>query len=51
VAAVARQYGGALQISSSGVPGEGTCARLSLPAGGAGPADAWADAEPAEIRI
>jgi signal transduction histidine kinase len=30
VTAVARQYGGELQISSSGVPGEGTQARLSL---------------------
>ena len=30
VTAVARQYGGKLQISSSGVPGEGTQARLLL---------------------
>ena len=30
VTAVAHQYGGELQISSSGVPGEGTHARLSL---------------------
>ena len=33
VTAVAHQYGGELQMSSSGVPGEGTQARLSLAAG------------------
>jgi signal transduction histidine kinase len=43
VTAVARQYGGELQISSSGVPGEGTRARLLLVG--------CADAAPAEVRI
>ncbi|MEI7646405.1 MAG: HAMP domain-containing sensor histidine kinase [Chloroflexales bacterium] len=43
VTAVARQYGGGLQIRSSGVPGEGTQAQLSL----AG----CAYVDPAEVRI
>ncbi|NNJ13209.1 HAMP domain-containing protein [Chloroflexales bacterium ZM16-3] len=48
VAAVARQYGGTLLISSSGVPGEGTCARLSIPARAD---ELWANAAPIEIRL
>jgi signal transduction histidine kinase len=43
VTAVARQYGGELQIRSSGVFGEGTQARLRL--------EGCADMAPAEVRI
>jgi signal transduction histidine kinase len=53
VSAVARQYGGTLRVTSSGVPGEGTQASLELPAPASSrlaPSRALASAQPASLR-